>query len=171
MSERSQQRSRRPNPARRSARLAAVQALYQMDLTGGTAEQVLGEFVQHRFAGTEGGSHYGAPDRSLFTELVRGVTVRREELDEMIAGALTADWSLDRLDRVLRAILHAAAYELIARPDVPPRVIINEYVEVARAFFDGPEPRLVNGVVDRLAHILRADELGAEHEPRRGPSG
>lgn len=152
----------RTGRSRRSARLAAVQALYQMELTDASVDRVLGEFVQYRFAGAEGGSHYGAPDRPLFTELVRGVTLRCDELDEMIAGSLTADWSLDRLDRVLRAILRAAAYELAERADMPARAAINEYIEVARSFFDGPEPSLVNGVLDRLARALRADELGAE---------
>lgn len=157
-------RSGQRNRGRRTARLAAVQALYQMELTGASVDSVLAEFVRHRFEGEEGGRNYGSPDRSLFVDLVRGVTLRQDELDEMIAGSLTTDWTLDRLDRVLRALLRAAAYELFARADVPPRVAINEYLEVARSFYDGPEPGLVNGVLDRLAHAVRGEELG----PRDG---
>jgi len=145
---------------RRAARLAAVQALYQIDAGGGAVEQVLTEFVRHRIDSPEGEEAYAGADRALFADIVRGVSERREALDEMIGAALAEGWTLQRLDRVLRAILLAGAYEILARSDIPPRVVISEYVDLAHDFFDGREPAMVNGVLDRLAHVVRRDELG-----------
>ena len=156
-----------PHP-RRAARLAAVQALYQMELAGGAAEAVIGEFARHGLARTAEGEPYGPPDIALFSELVRGVTAHRGEIDNLIAAVLSEEWSVERLETVLRAILRAGAFELSDRPDVPPRVVISEYVKVADAFFAGKEPALVNGVLDRLAHALRPDELGST--PRAAPA-
>jgi N utilization substance protein B len=137
-----------------------VQALYQIDAAGGAVEQVLTEFVRHRIDSPEGEEAYAGADRALFADVVRGVAGRREALDEMVGGALAEGWTLPRLDRVLRAILLAGAYEILARADIPPRVVISEYVDLAHDFFDGREPAMVNGVLDRLAHVVRRDELG-----------
>jgi N utilization substance protein B len=98
-------------------------------------------------------------DPALFADIVRGAADDRERLDSNISAALTPDWPLARLDSVLRAILRAGAYELLHRPDVPPRVSISEYTAIAYAFFTGKEPGLANGLLDRLARLLRAEEL------------
>ena len=141
------------------ARLAAVQALYQIELGGGTPETVVAEFAAHRLGREIDGDRYAEADRAFFADLVRGCSERREEVDGMLSPALPTDWPLARLESVLRAILRAGAFELLARGDVPARVVINEYVEIAHAFFSGKEPGMVNGVLDRLARSLRAEEL------------
>lgn len=145
---------------RHAARLAAVQAIYQIGASGGGVEQVLTEFVRHRLESPEAKEAYSGADRALFADIVRGVSERRAALDEMIGSALAEGWTLARLDRVLHAILLAGAYELLVRTDIPPRVVISEYIDLAHAFFDGREPAMVNGVLDRLAHVVRRDELG-----------
>ena len=142
---------------RRSARLAAVQALYQMELTGTDAETVASEFVEHRFGEAAPGE---APDAEFFGAVVRGVPHHQVEIDRSIARCLSADWKLQRIDSILRAILRAAAFELIARKDVPAKVVIDEYVDVAHAFFSGDEPSFVNAALDKLAHRKRAPEFG-----------
>ena len=109
------------------------------------------------------------PDE-LFAELVRGVARAREELDRMLGEQLVADWPLARIEKVMAAVLRAGAYELMHRPDVPARVVINEYVDVAHAFFEGKEIGMVNGVLDRLARILRAAEMG-EVDGGKGKAG
>ncbi|RDD63785.1 transcription antitermination factor NusB [Ferruginivarius sediminum] len=144
---------------RRQARLAAVQALYQVDLGKVSPQSVILEFLQHRLDEEIDGVRLGKIDRSLFGELVNGVSARREELEDMVAAVLDEDWPLDRLERLLRLILACGVYELAERPSVPARAVINEYVELARAFFDGKEPAMVNGVLDRLGHSLREEEF------------
>jgi transcription antitermination protein NusB len=149
---------------RSAARLAAVQALYQLDvnrteLTAANIDAVVREFFRHRFDQEGNGDYLSDVDRDLFVDIVRGATGRREDLDRLVSTALTEDWPLQRLELVLRAILRAGAYELWVRRDVPARVAINEYLEVAHAFFSGKEPSLVNGVLDRLARELRAHEF------------
>jgi N utilization substance protein B len=149
------------------ARLLAVQALYQIDINriepaGAEVDAVVGEFVKHRLDQEIEGEHYGEADRSMFIDLVRGVSARRGDIDPMISSALSDDWPIHRLETILRAILRAGAYELLARADVPPRVIISEYLDVAHAFFAGKEPAMVNGVLDRIARVLRANDLGSE---------
>jgi transcription antitermination protein NusB len=142
------------------ARLAAVQALYQLELNRGTdPEAVVREFVSHRFGREIDGDQYGEADTALFSDVVRGVTADQEGLDATISSVLTEDWPLLRLDSVLRAILRAGTYELAYRQDVPPRVSISEYTAVAYAFFVGKEPGLANGVLDRLGRDLRASEM------------
>lgn len=141
------------------ARLAAVQALYQIELGGGAPETVIGEFVKHRLGREIDGDRYAEADTALFADIVKGAIGRRADLDRALSGALTPDWPLERLEAVLRAILRAGAYELLARPDVPARVAISEYLDVAHAFFAGKEPGLVNGVLDRLAHVLRPEDV------------
>jgi len=148
------------------ARLLAVQALYQIEINkiegGVEVDAVVGEFVKDRLGQEIEGEHYGEADRSMFIDIVRGSSSRQREVDEMISSALSEDWPIHRLETILRAILRAGAYELLARADVPPRVIISEYLDVAHAFFAGKEPAMVNGVLDRIARVLRADDLGAE---------
>ncbi len=144
---------------RSAARLAAVQALYQIDLTAGTVDTVIGEFEEHRLGATIDGDSYTAADSSLFADLVKGVTQRREEVDALLSAGLSDDWTPKRLEAILRAILRAGIYELLVRADIPARVVINEYLDVAHAFFDGSEPALVNGVLDTLARRLRVGEL------------
>jgi N utilization substance protein B len=148
-------------PRRRSlARLAAVQALYQLELNRGLmAESVIAEFARHRLGREIDGELYGEADIALFAEIVRGTAADRERLDREISAVLTEDWPLPRLETVLRAILRAGAYELVHRPDIPPRVAISEYTGIAHAFFTGKEPGLANGVLDRLGRILRPVEM------------
>jgi N utilization substance protein B len=142
------------------ARLGAVQALYQIALNPGLgAEVVVAEFLHHRLGREIDGELYGEADEALFADIVRGVAQHRERLDETIAVSLSEEWPLRRLETILRLILEAGAYELAHRPDIPPRVTLSEYIAIAHAFFDGKEPGLANGVLNRLARALRADEL------------
>ena len=155
------QQERRPRGGRRSvARLAAVQALYQLEFNPEiAAEAVVGEFVRHRFGEEIDGGRLAEADAQFFSDIVQGAAAERERLDVEISVALVEDWPLARLDAVLRAILHAGAWELMYRPDVPPRVSISEYTALAYAFFTGKEPGLANGVLDRLGRMLRAGEM------------
>jgi N utilization substance protein B len=147
--------------ARSVARLAAVQALYQMEVSGAGVEAVVREFSDHRFdralGGEEGeGAPLAAADEAFFAELVRGVVEQQRGIDPAIARRLAQGWRLDRLDATVRAILRAGAFELSHRPDVPVEVVINEYVDLARSFFEGPEPGFVNAALDGLARDVRA---------------
>lgn len=152
---------------RTASRLAAVQALYQIDLTGVSPATAVIEFTRHNIAGTADDESFGEADEQLFAELVEGTSARREDIDRGISSVLTADWPLERLEIILRAILRAGVYELLARPDVPAKVIISEYLDIAHAFFSGKEPGLVNGVLDRLARSIRSEGLrdGASEDP------
>ncbi|HZK89749.1 MAG TPA: transcription antitermination factor NusB [Stellaceae bacterium] len=142
------------------ARLGAVQALYQHALNPGLGpEIVVGEFLHHRLGREIDGETYGEADEALFADIVRGVAHHRERLDETIAATLSEEWPLRRLETILRLILEAGAYELAHRPDIPPRVTLAEYIAIAHAFFDGKEPGLANGVLNRLARALRGEEL------------
>lgn len=150
-----------PARARRIARLAAVQALYQVEVLGVGADAVLLEFLQHRLdEEIDEGLRLTDMERGLFGDLVKGVTARRAELDETLEPLLQPDWSLARLEILLRIILRAGAYELAHRPEVPPKVAITEYVDLAHDFFGGREPALVNAVLDRLARVVRAEAFG-----------
>jgi N utilization substance protein B len=144
---------------RHAARMAAVQAIYQMELTGGDAESVAQEFCEHRFAELEP-DDVGEPDMEFFTELVRGVPHHQVEIDRAIAEGLSERWKLQRIDSILRAILRAAVYEFVARRDVPAKVVIDEYLDIAHAYFGGDEPAFVNALLDRVAHQKRASEFG-----------
>ena len=144
--------------ARRVSRFSAVQALYQMELAGADAETVLREFLDFRF-GREP-EEYREPDRDFFGDLVRGVPHHQAEIDRAIAKCLADGWRLSRLDSILRAILRLATYELVARRDVPAKVVIDEYMEIAHAFFDKDEPGFVNAALDKIAHRKRASEFG-----------
>lgn len=145
--------------ARSAARVGAVQALYQMDLGGADVTDVIREFTMIRFPNSEAGETLAGADPAFFAELLRGVVRRQRELDPMIDDQLATGWRLARVDSILRAILRSGAFELVERHDVPARVVINEYIDVAHAFFDEDEPKVVNGVLDRLAHRLRPAEF------------
>jgi transcription antitermination protein NusB len=129
---------------------------------------VIAEFVKHRLGQEIEGENYGEADRTLFADIVRGASSRQGEIDGMLAAALSEEWPLPRLETILRAILRAGAYELLGRADVPPRVVISEYLDVAHAFFAGKEPGMVNGVLDRLARVLRQDDPDHGLGPDRG---
>ena len=141
--------------ARRAARLAAVQALYQMEIMGSGSEEVAQEFVEHRF-----GELPVAPDAEFFASILNGVPPHQVEIDRAIAGALSEKWKLERVDSILRAILRAGVFELVGRRDVPAKVVIDEYVAVAGAFFGADEPGFVNAALDTIARRKRAAEFG-----------
>ena len=144
--------------AKRLARLAAVQGLYQIELTGRKPSEIIGEFARNPsvLLGDEGEEVRSAQvDQDLFRAVVGGVTADTTALDDLLKGAFSASISSDRVEVLLRAILRAGAYELHQQPKIPAGVIINDYVDVAHAFFDSREPGLVNGVLDRLGKTLR----------------
>ncbi|MEB2844083.1 transcription antitermination factor NusB [Endobacterium cereale] len=147
----------KPANQRGAARLAAVQALYQMDIGGTGVLEVVAEYEAHRLGQELDGDTYLKADASWFRSIVSGVVRDQEKIDPMLRSALQEDWPLSRLDSTLRATLRAGTFELIERKDVPVAVIVTEYVEIARAFFEGEEPKIVNAVLDRLAKQLRGD--------------
>lgn len=148
--------------ARSTARLAAVQALYQRQMEGTKVDELLVEFHRHRLGerlddeDSDGGEQLAAVEVDFFNDLVRGVDARRDEIDAVIAARLSDGWTLTRLDKTMVQILRAGAYELLARADVPAAAAINEYVEVAKAFFDDREAKFVNGILDALAKEVRS---------------
>lgn len=148
-------------PARSAARLAAVQALYQMETTGQGVEAVIAEFTDHRLGGDMEGEKLHAADTKFFSDIMRGAVESQSRLDPYLQRQLAAGWTLKRIDSTARAILRAGLYELIRRPDVPFRVIINEYMDIANAFFDADEPKFINGVLDSAARAARSDEISA----------
>ena len=141
----------RPANQRGAARLAAVQALYQMDLGGATLPDIIAEFETHRLGKELDGEQYRDADAAFFREIVSGVVGDQRVLDPAIDEALTADWRLGRVDATLRAILRAAAFELLRRRDIPAGVVISEYVDIAKAFYEDDAPGLVNGVLNTIA--------------------
>jgi N utilization substance protein B len=140
---------------RGAARLAAVQALYQMDLAATPLHEILAEFESHWIGREVEGEQYLPAEAAFFREIVGGVVTEQRKLDPMIDDALARGWPLKRIETVLRAILRAGAYELAHRPDVPTEVVIDEYVELAKSFFDGTEPAFVNGALDGVARDVR----------------
>ena len=141
---------------RSAARLAAVQALYQQEMEGTALPRLLKEFHDHRLGATIEDEQYHDAERDFFDDIVTGVDARRAELDALIVDRLAEGWTLERLDRSMRAILRAGAYELLARPDVPVGSVISEYIDVAHAFFDKRESGFVNGLLDAIAKEVRA---------------
>ena len=141
--------------SRSAARLAAVQALYQQEMEGTPVPRLLKEFHDHRLGATSEDAEYHAAERTFFDDIVTGADARRSEIDALIGGRLAEGWTLERLDRPMRAILRAGAYELIARPDVPVGSVISEYVDVAHAFYDKRESGFVNGLLDAIAREAR----------------
>jgi transcription antitermination factor NusB len=146
---------------RSAARLAAVQALYEMDIAGTGVMEAVAEFENHWIGREIEGVTFRAPDVDLFRDIIAGVVREQKLVDRRLDEALAKGWPLKRVEVVLRAVLRAGAYELFFRKDIPVRVTISEYVDVARAFYDEDEPGLVNAVLDALARSVRAAELAA----------
>lgn len=166
MAEPSKQKTRRAarqpgGSKRRSARFAAVQALYQVEIAKIDPDAVVMEFLTHRVAEEIDGHALGEVDQALFAELVREAHARRAELDDMLSAVLDEEWSVERLDTLLRVLLRAGLYELAYKFEVPARAVIAEYVGIAHDFFFGKEPAMVNGMLDRLARSLREEEFDA----------
>jgi N utilization substance protein B len=152
--------SQQATPSRRqAARLAAVQALYQWQEGAHGPGEIVEQFLEVRTGEAgEGGMRRDA-DRPLFKDVVEGTVANKDALEQTVSAALAKDWTWARIDRLVRAILLAGAYELVHRKDVPLRVAINEYVEIAHAFYDQGEPSFVNSVLDRVGRNARPSEL------------
>ncbi len=144
---------------RGAARLAAVQALYQMDLAGTGVNEIMTQFEKHWLGGEIEGVQYRPAEPAYFRDIVEGVLREQTRLDPQIDAALARGWPLKRIETVLRAVLRAGAYELAHRVDVPARVVTAEYVDVASAFVDQEETGMVNAVLDQLARDWRAAEF------------
>ena len=141
--------------SRSAARLAAVQALYQQEMEGTPTARLIHEFHDHRLGATIEDVTYADAEQSFFDDLVKGALDRREEIDALIAAKLADGWSLARLDKPMKAILRVGAYELLARADVPVATVIDEYLDVADAFYDQREKSFVNGLLDAIAKLVR----------------
>lgn len=144
---------------RRAARLAAVQALYQMEMTGTDASSVTEEFVAFRFGAEPEITALGLPDEEFFTTLIHGVPRRQADVDKAISASLSEKWRLSRVDSTLRALLRAAVFELLALPEVPARAVIDEYVALAGGFCAPQEIAFVNAALDTIARQTRAEEF------------
>jgi len=144
---------------RGAARLAAVQALYQMDISGAGVNDVVAEFESHWIGNEVEGEKYLPAEAAFFRDVVSGVVRDQARLDPLIDDALTKGWPLRRIDAILRAVLRAGSYELEHRKDVPGRVVVSEYVDVAHAFVEKDETGMVNAVLDQIARQFRADEF------------
>ncbi|MGN6154199.1 MAG: transcription antitermination factor NusB [Sphingomicrobium sp.] len=142
--------------SRSAARLAAVQALYQQEMEGTPLPRLLKEFHDHRLGATIEDEQYHEAERDFFDDIVMGADARKADIDKAIAGKLATGWTLERLDRPMRAILRAGTYELLARADVPIGSVISEYVDVAHAFYDKRESGFVNGLLDSIAKDVRS---------------
>jgi transcription antitermination protein NusB len=158
--------SRSQHRPRTASRVAAVQALFQSEQTNDSAETVIDQFIRHRLGelpGTGGYEDGRVPDAEvpLFTRIVRTAVQQQDGLDRILVEALPAEWPMARIDPVLRALLRAGAAELWMTDGPPARVVINEYLDVAHGFFSGDEPRMANGLLDKLAHVLRPGEFGS----------
>ena len=151
--------SAKPANQRGSARLGAVQALYQMDVGGAPLPSVIAEFETHRLGSELEGEQLRPADVDFFRALVAGVVDAQRRIDPIIDAALPPTWPLTRIDLTLRAIMRCGVFELLSRRDVPARVVITEYVDVANAFFSADEPGLVNGLLDRVARDSRPEEF------------
>ena len=145
---------------RGAARLAAVQALYQMDIAGAGINDVFAEFESHWIGGEVEGEKYLPAEAAFFRDIVTGVVNEQRDLDPRIDAALEASWPLKRIEAILRSVLRAGAWELEKRADIPARVIVSEYVDIANAFVDKTETGMVNAVLDQLARKLRGADFG-----------
>jgi N utilization substance protein B len=164
------QRPRRA-ASRSAARLAAVQALFQIDSVGLDPHAAVEEFRAHRLGGAdidEGQPDLAHTDTKHFAAIVLGASIRAAEIDALIASVLPGDWSLYRIDPVIRALLRAGCFELLARDDVPVRVVADEYVSIANAFFEGVQTGFANAMLDALARRVRPEGFGAGHGPTPG---
>jgi transcription antitermination protein NusB len=144
---------------RGAARLAAVQALYQMDIGGAGINDIFAEFESHWLGNEVEGDKYLPAEAAFFRDVVAGVVRDQAKLDPLIDDALSKGWPLKRIDAILRAVLRAGSYELEHRKDVPGRVVVSEYVDVAHAFVEKDETGMVNAVLDQIARQFRADEF------------
>lgn len=151
---------------RSAARLAAVQTLYQLELMGGDPEDVIVENLSGQGGARLEGDDIADMDPKFYSDVARGATRWRKQLDAELDRDIVEGWSMARVELILAAVLRCAAYELKHRPDVPARVVIKEYLEIARAFFDGDEPAMVNGVLDAVARRMRGDEMDARGRDR-----
>ena len=148
---------KKPGGPRSASRLAAAQALYQLSMSDEpNADLVTEQYVEHRLGQEIEGQTYVAADEALFRDIVAGAFGRLEEWDPVISDNLSAKWTLERLDPLLHSIARAGTYELACRPDIPTAVIINEYVDVAHAFYDRSETAFVNSLLDKVAKGLRS---------------
>jgi N utilization substance protein B len=145
---------------RGAARLAAVQALYQMDIAGSGINDIFAEFESHWLGNEVEGDTYLPAEAAFFRDVVSGVVRDQKKLDPLIDEALSKGWPLKRIEAILRAVLRAGAYELQHRKDVPGRVVVSEYVDVANAFVDRDETGMVNAVLDQIGRHFRGDEFG-----------
>ena len=141
--------------ARSAARLAAVQALYQLDMEGPSLARLLDEFHRHRLGAEIEGDQYAEAETAFFDDVVQGVAARKDEIDALLSAKLASGWTLERLDKTLLQVLRAGAFELLARADVPTASVITEYVDVAHAFFESREAKFVNGLLDAVAKVVR----------------
>ena len=141
--------------ARSAARLAAVQALYQLDMEATPLAKLLDEFHQHRLGAEIEGDQYAEAETAFFDDVVQGVSARKDEIDTLLASKLASGWKIERLDKTMLQVLRAGAFELIARADVPTASVITEYVDVAHAFFEPREAKFVNGLLDAVAKVVR----------------
>jgi N utilization substance protein B len=152
----------KPKANRRgAARLAAVQALYQMDIAGKGLNDILAEFESHWLGREVEGEQYLPAEAAFFRDIVGGFLAEQRRLDPLIDQALAAGWPLKRIEAIVRAVLRAGAFELDKRPDIPARVVVSEYVSVANAFVDREETGMVNAVLDTLARRFREGEFAA----------
>lgn len=142
--------------SRSAARLAAVQALYQLDMETISMPRLLAEFHAHRLGEQIDDDQYADAEVDFFDDIVAGVDARREEIDGLITSKLGEQWKLPRLDKAMLQILRAGTYELIARADVPKASVISEYIDIAHAFFDAKDAKFVNGLLDAVAKEKRA---------------
>ncbi len=157
---------RSEDKSRSASRLAVVQALYQMEIANQDSESALNEFIDHRLGQEIEGEQYMEADKKYFAGLVRGVVEQQHDIDRAIARSVPKEWPFDRIDPIMRAILRSAAYELMQQPDVPTRIVVNEYMHIATAFFeDGEENVFIGGVLNRLARDQRP---AADVEPAAG---
>lgn len=154
------QRSKRRSQgnSRSASRMAAVQALYQMELSNQGVEAALYEFIEHRLGKEIEGEQYAEADQKYFSQLVRGVVERQEEIDRELSRTLPKEWPFDRIDPTMRAILRCATFEMLAQPGVGVRVIVTEYMTIAEAFFVGQETGFLGGVFHRLTRAHRPEE-------------
>lgn len=155
-----QQQPQKQANKRGAARLAAVQALYQMDVAGTGVLEIAAEYEGYRLGKEVDGAMYREADAQWFRAILSGVVENQKTVDPIIREALTQDWPLSRLDSTLRAMLRAGVFELMHRPDVPVAVVVSEYVDIAKAFYLDEEPKLVNAVLDRVARRVRGEGRG-----------
>jgi len=163
---------RRATVRHSAARLAAVQAIYQLEMTEAATGSVIDEFIGHRLGQADVEASRGAnANETLFKELVRGLEIRSDEVKGLIEPLLANGWAFDRLDVLLRCILRLGTFEMLSRVEIPAKVIIGEYVDLADAFFSQSEPGVVNGILDRVARGTRPGELEARDDKAILPDG